>query len=182
MIERVSRRWLGLIVLATLLLSACGKSGSPGPGDGEVDPGPLRNGDLAPDFEVTNLNGDTVQLSALAGRVRLVDFWATWCAPCRNEIPMLNDLHRQYADSGLSILALSDEEPEIVQEFVVETGMAYTNLVRASDVADRYGVLGLPTAFLVDREGHIVETFFGEKPRVALEKRIRTLLGLDPAA
>jgi len=95
---------------------------------------------------------------------------------------MLNDLHRQYEASGLSILALSDEEPEIVQEFATETGMAYTNLVRASDVADRYGVLGLPTAFLVDREGKIVETFFGEKPRAELEKRIRALLGLDPAA
>lgn len=95
---------------------------------------------------------------------------------------MLNELHRQYGEAGLSILALSDEDAAIIQEFASETRMAYTNLVDASTVAERYGVLGLPTAFLVDREGKIVETFFGAKPRAALERQIRTLLGLEPAA
>ena len=185
--ERMRNRrrwlWIGLV----LLLGACGK-GPPspaGPREGETSPdsaAALRNGDRAPDFEVADLDGGTFQLSSLDGRVRLLDFWATWCAPCRHEIPMLNDLHRRYAESGLSILALSDEEPEIVREFADETDMAYTNLVRASDVAERYGVLALPTAFLVDREGRIVETFFGEKTKDQLEKRIRALLGLEPAA
>jgi len=172
-------RWPAAVLIAALLfLSGCGRSGAPG----DAAASPLRNGDVAPDFEMTDLGGDTVKLSALDGRVRLLDFWATWCPPCREEIPMLNELHRQYGEAGLSILALSDEDAAIIQEFASETRMAYTNLVDASTVAERYGVLGLPTAFLVDREGKIVETFFGAKPRAALERQIRTLLGLEPAA
>jgi cytochrome c biogenesis protein CcmG, thiol:disulfide interchange protein DsbE len=176
MIRRRSWCRIGLILLVALGAGACTRPA----GERTAAAAPLRSGDPAPDFEVRDVNGAPVKLSALAGRVRLLDFWATWCPPCRNEIPMLNDLHRQYADAGLTILGLSDEDPEAVRAFAEQVRIGYTSLVEASDVAERYGVLGLPTAFLVDREGHIVEMFFGEKSRADLEKRIRTALGLEP--
>ncbi len=180
----VLRGWRGTVglLIALALVGGCRRSAAPSGSGGEAETTTLSSGDVAPDFEAADLGGATVKLSALDGRVRLLDFWATWCPPCQAEIPMLNDLHEQYGAAGLSILALSDENAQVVKEFAAEKRMAYTNLVDTSAVAERYGVLGLPTAFLVDRQGKIVETFFGAKPKAALEKRIRTLLGLEPAA
>jgi thiol-disulfide isomerase/thioredoxin len=134
----------------------------------------------APDFELADLGGAKVRLSDSAGSVRLIDFWATWCAPCREEIPMLKELHEEYADAGLTILAISDEEADIVAPFAEEHGITYTNLVDGFEVFSEYGALGLPTAYLVDADGKIVEEYFGPKPREVLERRIRELLELPP--
>lgn len=163
-------RW---VVAAVLLGAACAR---PAPD------ATLHEGDPAPDFEAVDLAGRSVKLSTLEGRVRLVDFWATWCPPCREEIPLLNELHAAYAEQGLSILAVTDEPAQVVGEFAAETPMRYTNLVDAGAVAEDYRVIGLPTAFLIDREGKIVEMLLGPKPRQVLESRIRELLGLPPAA
>jgi peroxiredoxin len=180
MVVRGSRAAAVVLIAVALAGSGCSRRGATG--DEEADSARVRNGEIAPDFEVADLTGQPVKLSALDGRVRLLDFWATWCSPCREEIPMLNELHREYGGAGLSILALSDEDAQILREFAADTGITYTSLANASDVAERYGVLGLPTAFLVDREGKVVETFFGAKSRPMLEQRIRTLLGLEPEA
>ena len=133
---------------------------------------------LAPDFELEDLEGKTVSLSDFEGQVLLIDFWATWCAPCREEIPMLNELHSDYADQGLRILAISDERAELIRDFVSENGVTYTNLVGTEDIFEEYGALGLPTAYLVDRDGRIVDFFFGPKPKRQLEEKIRKLLEL----
>ena len=96
---------------------------------------------------------------------------------------MLNELHAIYGAEGLEILAISDvdEGADIVQPFVDEHGVEYRNLIGSAEVSSEYKVYGLPTAFLVDREGKIVKTFFGPKPRKPLEKLIRELLELPPA-
>jgi thiol-disulfide isomerase/thioredoxin len=135
---------------------------------------------LAPEFELANLAGTMVRLSDSAGQVRLIDFWATWCAPCREEIPMLNELHEGYRDQGLTILAISDEDAEIVAPFAEEYKVAYTNLVGGDEIFTEYGAPALPTAYLLDRDGRIVETFVGPKPKKVLEKKIRELLELPP--
>jgi peroxiredoxin len=134
---------------------------------------------LAPDFTLTDYAGETVRLSDSAGRVRLIDFWATWCPPCVEEIPMLKELHETYREQGLQILAISDESAEVVQAFVEENEVPYPNLIDPGDVSSEYRVLGLPTAYLLDRDGHIVEFFAGPKPRRVLERKIRELLELD---
>jgi thiol-disulfide isomerase/thioredoxin len=123
-----------------------------------------------------------VHLSAYAGQVRLVDFWATWCAPCREEVPMFKDLHAQYGPRGFALLAISldeDEEGrEAVRTFVREHGIPYANLIADDEVEKAFGpIVGVPMAFLVDREGRIVETWVGAKPREVLERRIQDLLG-----
>ncbi len=131
---------------------------------------------LAPDFTLETLEGERVTLSALEGEVRLIDFWATWCAPCREEIPMLNQLQASYGDRGFRVLAIAEEDLLVLQEFAEEHDMRYTKLVGTADVSLQYKVLGLPTAYLVDGQGKIVETFFGPKPAKKLEQRIRELL------
>jgi len=136
---------------------------------------------FAPTFQLRDVSCETVRLDQSSGRVRLVDFWATWCPPCREEIPMLNELAREYGDQGLVILAISDERSGIVRDFAEDAGMEYTNLIDSGEVGQAYRVVGLPTAFLIDREGRIVDTYVGPKSRPRLEQQIRELLELPPA-
>ena len=173
---------LAATVGLALIVAGCSGDGADGSGDAEVTTNPMAAEDrVAPDFELPDLSGDTFSLSATAGRVRLIDFWATWCPPCRDEIPMLNELHHAYESEGLTILAISDEKAEVVQEFADEVGMNYTNLIDPGDVSANYQVLGLPTAFLIDRDGRIVDFYMGPKSRKHLEAKIRELLD-QPAA
>lgn len=170
-IRRVAR--VVLLAVAAAAASCAGPGGTTG-----------RVERPAPDFSLPDLRGKTVSLSESGGRVRLVDFWATWCAPCREAIPDLKDLHRKYGDKGLTILAISmdDDATKVLPAFVEKWEIPYTNLIGNDQVAESFGgVFGLPTTFLVDRKGTIVETWFGGTPRDVLEKRIRTVLGLDAA-
>ncbi len=130
----------------------------------------------APDFTLQSLDGERFRLSETDGKIRLIDFWATWCAPCREEVPMLNDLQADYGDQGLLILAITDEETGVVRDFVHEYGVEYLNLIGTEEIAEAYGVLGLPAAYLVDAEGRIVKTFLGPKPRRVLVEQIEALL------
>jgi peroxiredoxin len=184
--------WAGLLAAVALIgvtgfmISGCSssaeqrsaKSAGDDPGTGTAV---AQDTKLAPDFTLNDLEGEPVSLADSTGKVRLIDFWATWCPPCRDEIPMLNDLDRLYRESGLEIVAISDESAEIVRDFVEEHGVTYTNLVGTEDVAADYGVLGLPMAFLLDREGRVVGSpIFGPKARKNLEPKIRELLDLPP--
>jgi len=175
-----------LLIVAVGLAAACSKPSSSGAvaaatADAVADGRAAGDdGALAPEFELADLTGTVVRLSDSAGRVRLIDFWATWCPPCREEIPMLNEFHEAYRDQGLTILAISDESTDIVAPFAEEHGVSYTNLVGGDAIFVEYGALGLPTAYLVDRDGRIVETYFGPKPRRVLEQKIRELLELPP--
>ncbi len=136
----------------------------------------------APDFTVQSLDGEPFRLSETQGKIRLIDFWATWCAPCREEVPMLNELQAEYRDQGLLILAITDEEAGVVREFVQEHGVEYLNLIGTGEIAEAYGVLGLPAAYLVDAEGQLVKTFLGPKPRRVLVEQIEALLDDPPSS
>lgn len=161
------------LVAGLLVLPACG-----GP---DSTPSRTASGDVAPEFTLSDIHGDSVSLSDFEGQVLLIDFWATWCAPCREEIPMLTELHRTYGERGFTLLAISDENAELIAEFVAEYGVPYLNLVDPGEVSREYQVTSLPTAFLVDREGRIVEAFRGTKIRKVLEARIVELLDAEPA-
>ena len=135
----------------------------------------------APDFTLQSVDGEPFRLSETNGKIRLIDFWATWCAPCREEVPMLNDLQADYGDQGLLILAITDEEAGVVQEFVREYGVEYLNLIGTEEISEAYGVLGLPAAYLLDAEGRLVKTFLGPKPRRVLVEQIEALLDDQPS-
>ena len=175
-------RWIGpwaALLGLMLALAGCAGGGTEETAGGEASVDLMATEQReAPDFELPDLSGQTVSLAASNGRVRLIDFWATWCPPCRDEIPMLNELHRTYESEGLTILAISDEKAEVVQEFAEEVGMDYTNLIDPGEVSENYRVLGLPTAFLSDREGRIVDSYRGPKSRKHLEEKIRELLDI----
>jgi peroxiredoxin len=135
-------------------------------------------GKIAPDFRLPDVDGNPVSLSDYDGRVRLVDFWATWCAPCREEVPMFKEFHEQYGPRGFTLLAISmDDDESLVQEFVAEYDIPYPNLLGDEEVERTFGpIVGYPMAFLLDRDGKIVERFVGAKPREVLEGKILELL------
>ncbi len=137
--------------------------------------------EMAPEFTLSDLAGEEFSLASTAGEVLLIDFWATWCAPCREELPMLQRLNDTYREQGFRVVGVSDESADVLRDFLEEEGISYKNLVDHSDVASEFMVLGLPTGFLIDREGQIVERYSGPKPVKILERRIQELLAEKPA-
>ncbi len=120
----------------------------------------------APDFSLEDLDGNRVSLSALKGKVCLVNFWATWCGPCRAEIPILSELHERFSKKGLVILGLStDREEHVVKEFRKEKKIKYPLLMATEEVRKAYGgVAGVPTTFIVDKKGIVREVQRGMPP------------------
>lgn len=122
------------------------------------DEGPLSVGSLAYDFELQNLEGDTVSLADFRGQPVIINFWATWCAPCRIEMPELQASFEKYKDDGLIILALDqDESPELVRSFFYdEFGLTFTPLLDVEQaVAIEYGVFNFPSSFFINGDGII---------------------------
>jgi thiol-disulfide isomerase/thioredoxin len=149
-------------------------------GCGGTPPGPPKGvGGTLPDLELASLDGSKIRLADGSGRVKLVNFWATWCAPCREEIPHFNAIYAEYREEGLDIVAISmDEEgEEVVRPFVADNGMTYPVVLGSEEVAEAFGgVIGFPTTFLVDREGAVVDSWVGVIPRRVLEEKVRTLV------
>ncbi len=140
-----------------------------------------RVGHLAPDFVLTTLDGREVRMSDYRGHVVFLNFWATWCGPCKVEMPAMERLYREYRRQGFSVLAVStDAEGAVVtRPFRDSLGLSFTIAHDPEMVVMRlYGVRGLPMTFLVDRQGVITHRIFGERDWQQPENRdgIRNLL------
>ena len=133
---------------------------------------------IAPDFSLTDIAGRKLELSNYRGKVVLIDFWATWCAPCRSEIPRLVELQTKYRSRGLEILGISlDEERKPVETFSKEFQINYPVALGDAQVAESYGgILGLPVKFLVGRDGRIYAKYVGEADMAKIEHDIKPLL------
>jgi len=118
---------------------------------------------LAPNFTLQTLDGQEITLSKLKGKVILLDFWATWCAPCRESIPHLIQLYKTYQKDGLEVIGMNLDrgDMDIVRHFVKSMDIPYPIVITSQDVERSYGVTGLPTTILIDREGKIREKIVG---------------------
>jgi cytochrome c-type biogenesis protein len=133
--------------------------------------------DPAPEVELKSLEGEPLRLADYRGRVVLLNFWATWCVPCRSEIPALGELNRDLQPRGFAVVGLSTSDTaDLVKEFQKQVKMDYSVALGDEDVAARYKVGVLPTTFIIDREGRIRHTIIGEKTREYFEARIAPLL------
>lgn len=134
----------------------------------------------AADFNLPGVDGKAVKLSQFKGKVVILDFWATWCPPCRGEIPDFISLQKQYGPKGLQVVgvALDQEGADAVKPFVKEHGINYPiGLDPESTVPPSYGgVRGIPTTFVIDKQGHIVKKYVGARSRAAFEADIKPLL------
>lgn len=133
---------------------------------------------LAPDFTLSNISGSQLTLSSYHGKVVLLDFWATWCTPCREEIPRFVQLQSDYGPHGLQIIGVSmDDSPDPVREFSEKFHMNYPVVMGNAKTGELYGgILGLPIAFVIDRDGRIVSKHIGATAPSALESEIVKLL------
>jgi peroxiredoxin len=133
---------------------------------------------VAPDFSLADLTGHTLTLSSYRGKVVLLDFWATWCDPCREEIPHFIELQNQYRDRGLQIVGVSmDDAPDPVRAFSQRFKMNYPVVMGTAKTGELYGgVLGLPIAFLIGRDGRIRTKHIGATDITIFEKEIIELL------
>ena len=134
----------------------------------------------APDFTLKDVNGTTVRLSDYKGKVVLLDFWATWCGPCKIEIPWFMEFEKQFKDRGFAVLGVSMDEGgwDEVKPYIQERGINYRILMGNDAVEQAYGgVDSLPTTFLIDRSGRIVKVHVGlEKGKNEIRNEIEGLL------
>jgi len=136
----------------------------------------------APDVQFSKLEGGTLRLADLRGRVVLLNFWATWCIPCRSEIPALSGLQKDLEAEGLSVVGVSyDDTPDLIREFQQDIKQDYAIVLGGKDVSAQLPASPLPTTYIIDRAGRIREKFIGEKSRAAFEAIIKPLLNESPA-
>jgi peroxiredoxin len=131
----------------------------------------------APGFTLTDMNGHPVSLADFRGKVVILDFWATWCPPCKREIPDFIELQSQYGSKGLQVIGIGLDEPEKLKAFALSNGMNYSVLMGTDDIAMKYGgISGIPTTFVIDKSGNIVNRFEGFRSKDVFESEIRRLL------
>ncbi len=142
-------------------------------------------GKEAPDFQLADLDGKTVRLSDLRGKAVLLNFWATWCPPCKIEMPWFVDLQKQYGPQGLQIVGVSMDEGnahDAVAKFAKEMGLNYIVLLGNDKVGDQYGgVDALPTTYYIGRDGKIVTRVYGLVSHKEIEENVRAALNQGSA-
>lgn len=133
---------------------------------------------LAPEFSLVDLDGKHITLSSLRGKVVIVDFWATWCGPCRDEAPGLVSLQKRWGRRGLQLVGISmDDKDAPVRKFVREYRVNYPIALGDAELGRRYGtVLGLPVKIVVDRFGRIASRHNGTVSADTLEREIQSIL------
>jgi cytochrome c biogenesis protein CcmG/thiol:disulfide interchange protein DsbE len=133
----------------------------------------------APNFVLKDIHGKEHKLSDYRGKVVLLDFWATWCGPCRLSIPDLNEIEARFKDRDFALLAISvNDSISTLKSFIKENDVAFTVLVNDRHIERLYDVISIPTTFLIDKDGKIVKKHLGYIPGMAdaLSKDIEELL------
>jgi peroxiredoxin len=167
---------LMVVVIAGLLTLARYRQSLPGVAQAAGAAAATAPGHRAPDFVLTDLQGKQLKLSDLRGKAVVLNFWATWCPPCKAEIPWFIQMQKRYGAEGLQVVGVSmdDGDPKEVVKFAAEHAINYPVLFGQDKVADEYGGIDyLPTTFYIDRNGVVVDRVYGEPQPVEIEQDVR---------
>jgi peroxiredoxin len=171
-------QWVGIIIAAAVIGSGwTWLSRAP---EGLDDVASPVAGRPAPDFTLQSVDGQTIKLADFRGKVVILNFWATWCPPCRAEMPALEEVYQARRDEGLVVLAIDQNEaPDSVKSFQAELGLTFPLLLDPGyTVSDQYRINLLPSTFFIGRDGVIRDVVFGgPMNRALLESKIESLLG-----
>ncbi len=148
-------------------------SSTTGPKGSELAPAP-EIGRLAPDFTLVDLEGNSVTLSDFRGKTVFVNFWATWCPPCRAEMPEIEAVYQEYKDKGVVVIGVDILEPEdVVRQFVEQGGYSWIFILDATGaVSDDYRITAIPTSFFIDKDGIIQVVNIGAMTKRAMENKL----------
>lgn len=179
--SRPSRRWLYInIIIAGLLIIIAGYGLvlANQPASAVPQPTAQPSGQLAPNFTLKTLDGETVSLSDFRGKVVLVNFWASWCPPCVAELPTIHQFYQSHQADGFVVLAVNAQENSgTVSGFINQHGYTFPVLLDPDSVAaDEYGIRALPTSFILDKKGEIQYVHRGEIDTATLKKVVEPLL------
>lgn len=131
----------------------------------QMPPPPVPIGKKAPDITLTGLDGHKVKLSSLKGKVVMIDFWATWCPPCRKGLPITNKMHSKFASKGLKVFAVSNEDKKTVADFVKANKYTFPTFLDLNNAAGHtYGIQAIPTLVIVDAKGNLSSYSVGLEP------------------
>jgi cytochrome c biogenesis protein CcmG/thiol:disulfide interchange protein DsbE len=179
--------WRGLmallLVLGVIWIGFSRVSGQEAMARSQRPPAP-QVGFAAPDFTLETQDGGTISLADLRGQVVLVNFWATWCPPCRAEMPDIQQVYDRYREQGFTVLAVNQQEGEAqVAPFADQMGLTFPILMdRDGSVSARYRVNGLPSTFFVDRDGIVQNvTLGGPMSEAFIDSQVSSLLAADGA-
>jgi thiol-disulfide isomerase/thioredoxin len=138
-------------------------------------------GKQAPAFIRRDLGGRSIVLDSLRGKVVLLNFWATWCAPCQTEMPIFDSWQRKYGPRGFQVIGISmDDDSETARKLVERLRISYPVAMGDAELGERYGrVLGLPKTFLIGRDGKVQAQFQGETDLKAMETKLRAALNRE---
>ncbi len=172
--RRVSLGLLAVVLAGILLIQGCTPSSQSITSDGQEAAAGVNVGESAPDFTLVDLEGNQVSLSDFRGKTVFINFWATWCPPCRAEMPEIEAVYQEYKDKGVVVIGVDILEPEdVVRQFVEQGGYSWTFVLDTSgEVAANYRVTAIPTSFFIDREGIIQVVNIGAMTKRAIENKL----------
>jgi len=157
------------VLTSGLVMAGCSPSSAQG----------VEVGNLAPDFQLQSLDGQTVSLGNLQGKPVLINFWATWCPPCRSEMPYIQEVYEEWVNRGLVVLALNiGESSSKVEEFMQNHNLSFIVLLDTKqDIAQRYNITGIPTTFFIDKDGIIQDKIIGAfQNKTQIENRLSKVI------
>jgi len=154
-----------MLMLGMFLLGACSNSGA------------MEVGKKAVEFTLNDINGNRIALANYNGKVVILDFFADWCPPCRQEIPDFIALEKQYGGQGFSMIGVALVDRNAAKAFSDKMGINYPILIDDGNVSAAYGpIRSIPTTFVIDKEGKIAKVYIGYRPKDVFEKDIKELL------